>query len=254
MVMLQEDEEVENSAHRQQTAETRITQPRVVVAMLAVVSLMALAVGTACLGASESSVSEMVWPEGIPGEVPGVRGDFELRLNIGEGGDVRFRARGRAEGPGIINYALYSMWLNNPEGEVVFIDAARAREELTADPVSGEVECEVGVDLRDDLAQAPFNATSIEDLTATIREGPGSNRLVAQAPLRVSDLTGRVVLHFTFTESEVTSLAVPGFGERQRELQHTKPAGKRHLRLCTTDEERELDEEEATQAAETPVP
>jgi len=245
---------VENSAHGQQTAETRITQPRVVVAMLAVVSLMALAVGTACAGASESRVSGMAWPEGIPGDVPGVQGNFELRLNIGERGNVRFQARGRAEGPGIINHALYSMWLNNPEGEVAFIDAARAREELTADVVAGEVECEVGVDLRDDLARAPFNAMSIEDLTVTIREGPGSNRLMAEAPLRVSDLTGRVVLHFTFTESEPTNLTASRFGERQREAQHRKLAGKQHLRLCTTDEERELDEEEATQAAETPVP
>jgi len=225
-----EDGEVENSAHAQQTGKRRMTKPWVVVpTMLAVVSLMALAASTACAGTSAPIaprapiapivrvVSEMVWPEGIPGDVPGVRGDFELRLNIGERGDVRFRARGRAEGPGIINHALYSMWLNNPAGEVVFIDAAQAREEPTGKKLlTGEVDCMVGVDLRDDLVQAPFNATSIEDLTATIREGPGSNRLMAQAPLKVSDLEGRVVLQFTFTEFELASLVVPVFGERQR--------------------------------------
>jgi len=229
MVTPKEDEAVKSSANGQTTAERGMPKPRVVVAMLAVVSLMALAASTACAGASPPSapsalgapivrtVSEMVWPEGIPGEVPNVRGDFELRLNIGERGDVRFRARGRAEGPGIINHALYSMWLNNPAGEVVFIDAAQAREEPTGKKLlTGELDCIVGVDLRDDLVQAPFNATSIENLTATIREGPGSNRLMAQAPLKVSDLEGRVVLQFTFTEFELASLVVPVFGERQR--------------------------------------
>jgi len=218
MVTPKEAEEVESSANGQTTAERRLPKPWVVLAILVAVSLVTLAASTACAGAGAPSVlavSEMVWPEGIAGEVPGVRGDFELRLNIGQRGDVRFRARGRAEGPGIINHALYSMWLNNPGGAVVFIDAAPAREEITVDAVTGEVECEVGVDLRDDLAQAPFNATSIENLTATIREGPGSNRLMAQAPLRVSDLTGRVVLQFTFTEFELASLGVPRFGERQ---------------------------------------
>ena len=237
MFFLMEDEKVENSVHRQPTAERRTPRPWVIVAILLVLTVITSTGGTACAGSSGpdvsemvgssgpsvsemvgpsgKSVSEMVWPEGIPGTTPGVKGDFELRLNIGERGDVRFRARGRAEGFGIVNHALYSMWLNNPAGDVVFIDAARASEELTANPLSGEVECVVGVDLRDDLVQAPFNATSIEDLTATIREGPGSNRLMALAPLKVSDLGGRVVLQFTFAGAELASLGVPRFGERQ---------------------------------------
>ena len=115
---------------------------------------------------------------GIPGTTRGVKGEFELRLNIGERGDVRFRARGRAAGPGIINHALYSMWLADPEGNAVFIDAARASEEFTVRPLTGEVECETEVNLQDDLEQVPFNVTSAEGLTATIREGPGSNRLM----------------------------------------------------------------------------
>ena len=145
----------------------------------------------------------------------GVKGEFELRPNIGERGDVRFRARGRAAGPGIINHALYSMWLADPEGNAIFIDAARASQELTVGPLTGEVECETEVNLQDDLEQVPFNVTSVEGLTATIREGPGSNRLMAQEPLKVSDLVGQVVLQFTFTESELASLEVPTFGERQ---------------------------------------
>ena len=56
----------------------------------------------------------------------------------------------------------------------------------------------------------------MEGLTATIREGPGSNRLTAQEPLKVSDLVGQTVLQFTFTESALASLEVPTFGKRQR--------------------------------------
>ncbi len=110
----------------------------------------------AMVGSSIPSVSEMAWPEGIPGTTRGVKGEFELRLNIGERGDVRFRARGRAAGPGIINHALYSMWLADPEGNAVFIDAARASEEFTVRPLTGEVECETEVNLQDDLEQVPF--------------------------------------------------------------------------------------------------
>ena len=139
-----------------------------------------------------------------------------MRLNIGERADVRFRARGRAAGPGIINHA--SMRLADPEGNAVIIDAARASEELIVDLLTGEVERETEVHLREDLEQVPMNVTSVEGLTANIREGPGNNRLMAQEPLKVSDLVGQVVRQFTFTESELASLEVPSFGERQRRL------------------------------------
>ncbi len=119
--MPMEDEKVENSVHRQPTAERRMPRPWVIVAILLVLTVMTFTGGTACAGSSGpdagevvgsggpsvsqmvgfsgKSVSEMVWPEGIPGDVPGVQGDFELRLNIGEGGMF---GSGRGVGPKVL--------------------------------------------------------------------------------------------------------------------------------------------------------
>ena len=149
---------MENSVCRPPTAGRRMPRPWAVVAILLVLAVVTFTGGTAragssgpdvgeIVGSSGPSVSEMVWPEGIPGTTPGVKGDFELRLNIGERGDVRSRAGGGGAGP-------------------------------------------------------------------VIR--PVNNRLMAQEPLKVSDLLGQAALQFTLTESELAGLEVPSFGERQR--------------------------------------
>ena len=57
-----------------------MTKRWAVAAMLTVLCAMVLAGGTACAGGSASSVSEMVWLEGIPGDVPGVQGDTDSEL------------------------------------------------------------------------------------------------------------------------------------------------------------------------------
>ena len=78
------DEAVKNSADGQPTVERRSTKPWAVLAILAPLSLIAPAASTTCASAGAprvSAASEMVWPEGIPGEAPG---DLELKLNIGE--------------------------------------------------------------------------------------------------------------------------------------------------------------------------
>ena len=109
--MRTEDEKVGDSVHRQPTVERRMPGPWLIVAIPLVLTVITLAGSTACsgssgpdvdeivgssgpslgamVGSSVPSVSEMVWPEGIPGTIRGVKGDFELRLNIGERGDVR---------------------------------------------------------------------------------------------------------------------------------------------------------------------
>ena len=225
--VLREDEKVVISVHRQATAGRRMPRPWIIVATLLVLNVIKFMGGTAyasssgadvgeMVGSSGPSVSEMAWPEGIPGTTPGVKGEFELRLNIGERGDVRFRARGRAAGPGIINNALNSTWLDDPQGNAVFRDTARAWEELTIGASTGEVECGTEVNQRDDLEQVSFNVAILEVLTATIRERPGNNHLTAQEPLKVSDLASRVVLRSTFTESDLASLEVPSFGGQPR--------------------------------------
>jgi len=130
--------------------------------------------------------------------IPGVKGTIELFLSDRSTGEGFFLANGRAEGDGLIENTLYSMWVANSEGELLLLDFGPAREECEVDPATGEKDdCEVEVMLRSRLDEVPFNVVSLLGLTATISQFPG------EVPINLTDLEGQVVLEFTVTEADL---------------------------------------------------
>ena len=184
---------MENSAHGQPTPERWITRPRVVVAILGVVAVIALLAGSAC-ASSAPDRQEAQWPRGGTAGIPGVKGVIELLLFNRGSGETMFSAMGRAEGDGLIDNGLYSLWLADQKGNVLLIDSGRADEECEVDSDTGKEDCEVELDLRNLALPAPFEATTLLGLTATIREGLGSIGTLELAP---------VVVSFTVTEADL---------------------------------------------------
>ncbi len=181
--------------------QNQMSSPRKVVAVLAVLAVTAL-VG-AC-GASASEKFEGEWPRGVDRSMPGVTGSLELLLVSRSASETMFQASGRAEGDGLVDNALYSLWLSNQKGDVLSLDADRADQECEVDPVSGaEGDCELAVKLRSSIPQAPFGVTTLEGLTLNIREGLGSDGTIPPAALDVASLQGRVVVEFTVTEADL---------------------------------------------------
>ena len=159
--------------------------------ILMVLIIIQLTVAVACSGQAE-------WPQGGTATIPGVRGTIELFLSHGGTGRDLFLANGRAEGDGLIENTLYSMWVADPEGELLLLDFGRAREECEVDPDTGKKDdCEVEVMLRRRLDVVPFNVTSLLGLTATISQLP------AVVPTNLTDLVGHVVLEFAVTEADL---------------------------------------------------
>ena len=153
-------------------------QWRSALTILTVLTLMAITGGTSLAGTSE--VRERVSLDlASTGAISGVIGDAGLRLRIRDG-DERFRAGATVEGEGLVEGDFFSLCVDD-----LFIDAAEA-EELVEEEESGgipveeeeeeEEAVEVGVDLGDDLAEAPFS--SLLGLTVTIREGVGCSGTV----------------------------------------------------------------------------
>lgn len=126
--------------------------------------------------------------------VPGVKGVIELLLFDTGGEQAMFRAMGRAEGDGLVDNALYSLWLTDQKGNMLLIDSGRADEKCDVNQAGEETDCEVEVTLRSQVLPAPFQVTSLVGLTATISEGAGSIGLLEQAPIVVS---------FTVTEGDL---------------------------------------------------
>ena len=84
-----------NLVSRQPATEKRMSRPLIIVAILLILTVMTFTGGIAYAGlsgpdvgemvaSSGPSVSEMLWPEGIPRTTSGAKGDSELRLGIGE--------------------------------------------------------------------------------------------------------------------------------------------------------------------------
>ncbi len=181
-----------------------ITWSRNTIGIIVIFTVMALAGGIACGGSvSENFIGE--WPRGVDRSIPGVTGDLELLLFSRGTNEILFRANGRAEGNGLRDNALYSLWLSDKAGNALLLDTGRADEECEEDPDTGEEsdDCEVVLKLRSRLLQAPFNVTTLEGLTLDVREGPGTDGATVQAALKVIDLEGEVVLAFTVTESNL---------------------------------------------------
>ena len=183
-----------------------MARPRIVVARLVVLAVIALLTASACAGSSPDSLQaqlgptpasvEAQWPRGGTSGIPGVKGVIELLLFNRGAGETMFRAMGRAEGDGLVDNALYSLWLTDQKGRVFLIDSGRADEECEVDPDTGEDtdDCELEVHLRSQGQPAPFPITSLVGLTATIREGGDSIGLLERAPIVVS---------FTVTEADL---------------------------------------------------
>ena len=198
--------EVKNSAHREQTAERRMTRPRIVVARLVVLSVITVLAGSACVGSASDSIEAQLgptpdtyyaqWPRGGTPGIPDVTGVIELLLFDSGGGQAMFRAMVEAEGDGLADNALYSLWLAGQEGQLVQIDSGRADEECEVDPNTGEEgdECKIVLDLFGQVQVAPFRVITLLGMTATVREGLGSIGTLEQAP---------VVLSFTVTEDDL---------------------------------------------------
>jgi len=168
-----------------------MTRPRVVASLLAVLVVVALVVGSACAG---SDTYYAQWPRGGTSAIPGVKGVIELLLFDTGGEQAMFRAMGMAEGDGLVDNALYSLWLADQEGNFLLIISGRADEECDVNQAGEETDCEVEVTLRSQVLPAPFQVTSLVGLTATISEGGGSIGLLEQAPIVVS---------FTVTEADL---------------------------------------------------
>ena len=172
-----------------------MTGPRTVVAMLMVLALMAALGSIAFAGGSGPDTQ---WSRGNTSDIPGVRGVIELLLFDSGSGGAMLKAMGRAEGDGLTDNALYSMWLADQEGNLVLLDSGRADEECEEDPDTGQEtdDCEIELHLRTDVLPAPFQVTSLLGLTASIREGAGSigTLELEQAP---------VVVTFTVTEADL---------------------------------------------------
>ena len=153
---------------------TQRQQWRSALTILAVLALMVITGGTSLAGTS--GVRERVSLDlASTGAIFGVTGDAELQLLIRDQ-DERFRAGATAEGEGLVEGDFFSLCVDN-----LFIDAAEAKE-LEEEEFGGksvkkeEKTVEVGVDLRGELAEAPFS--SLLGLTVTIREGVGCNGTV----------------------------------------------------------------------------
>ncbi len=179
----------------------QMSSPRKVVVVLAVMAVTAL-VG-AC-GAAAQEKFEGEWPRGVDRSIAGVTGSLELLLFSRGASQTAFQASGRAEGDGLVDNALYSLWLSNQEGDVLSLDTDRADQECEVDPVTGdEGDCELVVKLRNSIPQAPFGVTTLEGLTLNIRKGLGADGTIARSALSVADLKGDVVMEFTVTGSDL---------------------------------------------------
>ena len=188
---------MEHSDHGQSTLGRRKTRPAAVVAVLGVLTVIALLAGSACAGGSvPPDRLEAQWPRGGTPGIPDVTGVIELLLVHNGGGQATFKAMVEAEGDGLADNTLYSLWLADREGHLVQIDSGRADEECEADPDTGEEgdECIVELHLRGQMQPAPFEATTLLGLTATVREGLGSTGTLERTA---------VVLSFTVTEADL---------------------------------------------------
>jgi len=198
--------EVENSTHREPTPERRMTRPRIVVARLVVLAVITVLAGSACADSAPDSLEAQVglapdtyyaqWPRGGTPGIPDVIGVIELLLFDSGGGQAMFRAMVTAEGDGLADNALYSLWLADREGQLVQIDSGRADEECEVDSDTGKEgdECEIVLDMFGQVQPAPFGVTSLLGLTATVREGLGDIGTLELAP---------AVLSFTVTEADL---------------------------------------------------
>ena len=180
---------MEYSAHTGPTLERGMTGSRTVVAMLMVLAVMAALGSIAFAGGSGPDTQ---WPRGGTSDIPGVRGVIELLLFDSGSGETMLKAMGRAEGDGLTDNALYSLWLADQKGNLVLLDSGRADEDCEEDPDTGKetADCEIELRLRTDVQPAPFQVTSLLGLTATIREGAGS-------------IAAPVVVTFTVTEADL---------------------------------------------------
>lgn len=171
-------------------------------AMLAILAITAVAVGSACAGSAPKRF-EGEWPRGVDRSIPGVTGSLELQL-FSRGEETMFGASGRAEGDGLADNALYSLWLEDQQGNALSLDTGRADQECDVDPLTGEEEdCELVVQLGSNQYVVPFGITTLEGLTLGIRQGLGTIGTVAGAAPAIAARDAEIVLEFTVDASDL---------------------------------------------------
>ena len=149
---------------------TQRQQWRSAVTILTVLAVIVIMGGTSLAGTSEV-LERASMDLASTGAIFGITGDADLRLLIRDQ-DESFRAGATAEGEELVEGDFFSLCVND-----LFIDAAEAKELEEEEEFGGnsvkkeEATDEVGVDLGDELAEAPF--PSLLGLTVTIREGVG---------------------------------------------------------------------------------
>ncbi len=112
------------------------------------------------------------------------------RLRISEQGVTNFAVGAHVESGGLRGSGLYALWIVDPEDNALLVDTARADEECEVDPnTKEESDCDVVVDLRGHLAEAPFNITTLEGLTINIRELEASGDVLASVTVAASMIT-----------------------------------------------------------------
>ena len=100
-------------------------------------------------------------------------GKATLRLSIRQTG-TSFQAFSEVEG-GIFEERLYAMWLESSDiaekDKAVLLDVDEARKKCEIDPDTGKrFNCEKVAKFRSRLTEAPFEVTTLEGLTISIRE------------------------------------------------------------------------------------
>ena len=198
----------------ERTVKTLVACPRsrhVLVTLAVAIVVMLATSGLA--GAAGIPVNEAAALQMTPAEaIQQFEAEARLHLHISELGLASFRADAQVKGDGLIRNMIYEMWLapsNGAQGGYgILLHADRAKEECDEDNETGEEgDCELFLDLRGFLAQAPFNVTTLDGLTIHIREN-----LIRRNGTRPILLTGTVTgadLRFEVIEP-ITSNGVGG--------------------------------------------
>ena len=137
---------------------------KVVVSMLGVFAVTALAGGTVLAGSAVTNVDESASLRlASTGQVrPQLKAFARLQLRVNQGAGPSLLAAAQVEGDGLTENRLYDLWLITQEGNSILVDTGRADQECDAG------DCEVIVDLRGQLPEAP--SATLEGLTIIIRE------------------------------------------------------------------------------------
>lgn len=163
--------------------------PLLMLAILVIVVTLVLGGGKASASVPGTKIDETASPRlASTGLITSPLTAFaSAQLRISEEGVTNFTVRAQVESGGLSGSARYALWIVDPDDNGLLIDTARADEECEVDPDTKEdSDCELVVDLRGHLAQAPFNITTLEGLTINVRELEASGDVLASVTVDAS--------------------------------------------------------------------